>query len=129
MMKPDKTILVIEDDAVLRSALVDKLKHDGFSVTSAEDGEEGLTTALAIKPDLILLDLMMPKMDGTAVMDGLRSDPWGKNVAVIILTNLDADDTIIRKIVTDQPSYYFMKADTSLEDLVIKIKEVLKISE
>lgn len=123
----DKHILVVEDDESLRSALVQKLQHDKFSVITAENGEEGLKAALESRPDLILLDLFMPKMDGAEMMDRLRTDSWGAHVPIIVLTNYNADDNIIQKVTKDHPSYYLLKVDTSPEDLVQKIKEVLSV--
>lgn len=124
-MDPRKVLLVVEDDKPLRTALVDKLRHEGFSVLEANDGEDGLTKSLTYKPNLILLDLLMPHMDGATMMDKLRADSWGKEVPIIILTNYDADDKILQKVVADLPAYYCLKASTPLEELVQKIKGVL----
>ena len=86
-----------------------------------------LAHALKDRPDLILLDLIMPKMDGMTVMNKLRQDEWGKTVPIIILTNLNMDDKIMRGVSKDEPAYYLMKAEVKLEDIVAKVREVLKI--
>lgn len=128
-MDPKKTVLIIEDDPALRLALTEKLTDSGFAVLEAGDGKEGITIALAKKPDLILLDLLMPKMDGPTTMHHIRQDAWGKHVPFIIFTNFDADDKILRKVGDNQPSFYLIKAETSLDEIVSKIKDVLQITD
>src|SRR3989344_7077543 len=125
-----KKILVIEeieDDASLRNVLHDKFSLEGFSVLEAKDGEEGLTIALREHPDLILLDIVMPKMDGLTMMKKLReANEWGKHVPIILLTNLNADNDRINQAITDnQPAYYLVKSNWSMEELVEKIRERL----
>jgi DNA-binding response OmpR family regulator len=119
-------LLLVEDDKMLRTALVEKLTHEGFVVSEASDGQEGLQKSLSLRPDLILLDLLMPIMNGTVMLDNLRQHEWGKTVPVIILTNHDADDHIIQNVVANQPAYYCIKANTPLEELVEKVKVVLE---
>jgi len=120
-----KKILIIEDDKFLSEMYATKLKEAGFEVEAAYDGEEGLYAAEEFNPDLILLDILMPKMDGVQVMKKLREDSWGKNVPVILLTKLDLDDQKLREIVQYGAAYYLVKRDWSLEDVVKKVKEVL----
>lgn len=126
----NKKILVIEeveDDKSLRNVLHDKFALEGFSVLEAKDGEEGLTTALREHPDLILLDIVMPKMDGLTMLKKLRqTNEWGKKVPIILLTNLSADDDKINQAITDnEPAYYLVKSNYTIEDLVEKIRERL----
>lgn len=126
----NKKILVIEeveDDASLRNVLHDKFSMEGFSVLEAKDGEEGLMIALREHPDLILLDIVMPKMDGLTMMKKLRqADEWGKRVPIILLTNLNADDDKINRAITEnEPAYYLVKSDWKIDDLVEKIRERL----
>ena len=83
-----KKILVIEDEEPLLNALSAKLQTEGFEVLEAENGEDGLKLALKKHPDLILLDIILPKMDGITVLENLRENAWGKTVQVIILSNL-----------------------------------------
>ncbi len=125
-MKKVLIVEVVDDEAPERSALRDKLTQSGFSILEAKDGEEGLKIALREHPDVILLDIVMPKMDGMVVLHKLRQDEWGKKASVIILTNYDANDPILFNVVRDQPSYYFLKANTPLENLLEKIQELLK---
>jgi len=124
----DKKILVIEeveDDATLRNVLHDKLSLEGFKILEAKNGREGLATALREHPDLIVLDLAMPEMDGITMMGKLRqANAWGKKVPIIILTNLSVDnESINQAIADDEPAYYLVKSNWSMADLVEKIKE------
>lgn len=124
-----KRILVVEDEQLTRQALVDELTGEGFEVLEAANGEEGLNMALGEHPDLVLLDIVMPKMDGITVMSKLREDVWGKNVPIIMLTVLDSDDAILEKIVENKPAYYLIKKnELHVEEIVAKVKEKLGIS-
>ena len=119
------SILIIEDDEILREMYKDKISANGFAVTVAVDGEEGLRLALQNHPDLILLDLMMPKMDGTKVMEALRADSWGQNVPIIVLTNLNVDGDVLNKIIKDHPAYCMMKVGVTPEEVLAKAREIL----
>ncbi|HEY4515869.1 MAG TPA: response regulator [Candidatus Paceibacterota bacterium] len=126
----DKKVLVIEeieDDASLRNVLHDKLNLEGFRVLDAQNGASGLAIALREHPDLILLDIKMPDMDGITMMKKLReTNEWGKNVPIILLTNLSPDDEKINQAIADnEPAYYLVKADLKIGDLVEKIKDRL----
>ena len=124
----DKKILVVEDDKSLRKAIVEKLTFNGFKTTGAVDGEEGMRLCLDWKPDLVMLDLLLPKMDGINVLKGLRAN-FGKELPVIILTNVEPNDKMISDVIEYQPSYYFVKSDTELDNLVSKIRETLHLNE
>lgn len=121
----EKTILIIEDEEAMRLALRDMIGFEGFSVLEANDGIEGLATALARHPDLILLDILMPKMDGLEMLHKLRKDTWGKNVPVIVLTNV-GDKEEIAQAVEGNVFEYFVKTDIKITDVIAKIKERLK---
>ena len=120
-----KTILIVEDEVPLKTALNDKLSREGFNVLVAKDGEEGLQIAVINHPDLILLDLIMPKMDGLSMMKKLRAESdWGKRVPIIILTNLSPDEEKINKGITeDMPAYYLVKTNLGVSDVIEKVKE------
>lgn len=118
----------MEDDRILNKALCIKLKSEGFEVINAFDGKEGIKSAMVHTPSLIILDIVMPEMSGTQMLDKLRESAWGKTVPVIFLTNLEATDTILEKIIHDQPSYYLIKANTPLEELTDKIHTILDTS-
>ncbi|HSD98762.1 MAG TPA: response regulator [Patescibacteria group bacterium] len=126
MAEEKKIVLVVEDEVPMLQVLRDKLRESGFATFQARDGEEGLSLALAHHPDVILLDLLMPKMDGMTMMSKLRQDVWGKKVPVIILTNVSADtDATIKAIIAYQPAYYLVKSDVKLDGIVEKIQSVL----
>lgn len=127
-MDDKKKILIVEDEAPLRKALEEKFIQKGFATITGANGDEGLRHALTDHPDIILLDNLMPIMDGMTVLKKLREDNWGKTVPVILLTNFDATDEILRHISHDQPSYYLIKSDVKLEEIVEKVYDCLKIS-
>ena len=120
----NKKILVVEDEEAMLSALREKLSASGFGVIEAKNGEDGIRLALEAKPDAIILDIVMPKMNGMEMLTKLREDGWGKKVPVIILTNLGADEQITSKVAATEPAYYLMKMDYSLTDIVEKVKSL-----
>lgn len=122
--QPKHTILIVEDEVSLRNALCNKLMREGFNILEAKNGEEGLEVALREKPDLILLDIVMPKMDGMAMLTKLREDQWGKDAKVIMLTNLSDNDKIAKSL-ENGAFEYLVKTDWKLEDVVAKVRERL----
>lgn len=131
MDKIDKKIvvLIVEDEKILSNTLEDRLISEGFSVIKAFDGEEGLTVALKNHPDLILLDLLMPKVDGLTMFKKLRTDTWGEYVPVIILTNSDSSSKVAEAMAIGHTETfeYILKTSLSLEGVVAKIKKRLNI--
>ena len=124
-MENKKTILVVEDEISLLNALCDKLTRENFAVLEAKNGEEGLEVALREHPDLILLDIIMPVMDGITMLKKLREDAWGKNAKVIILTNLSDNEKMAEAL--EQKSHeYLVKSDWKIEDVVAKVRERLE---
>ena len=101
------------------------LTERGYEVIEAQDGRQGLELAISQHPDLILLDIKMPVMDGIGMLKELRKVEGGRHTKVIMLTNLEPDDKIIGEMVEDQPSYYIVKSDIQFMDLLEKIKELL----
>jgi DNA-binding response OmpR family regulator len=87
-----KTILIVEDDQSIQTMYKMKLGRAGFHILLANNGQQGLDSALAHHPDLILLDLMMPEMDGETMLMKLREDNWGESAKVIVLTNISRDE-------------------------------------
>lgn len=126
-----KTILIVEDETLQLKSLSDKFADEGFRVLKARNGEEGLTAALKECPDIILLDILMPIMDGMTMLKNLREkNSWGKSVPVIMLTNLDADDEkIMKDIVSTEPVYYLVKSRWSLDEIAEKVRERLAESQ
>lgn len=114
-----QSILIVEDEVSLRNALRDKFLREDFHIFEARDGEEGLAVALREHPDLILLDIVMPKMDGMTMLGKIRADVWGKNAKVIVLTNLS-------DVGITYDSYdYLVKSDWKIDDVVAKVRERL----
>lgn len=126
-MQNAKNILIVEDELSVMNMLRNKLMREGFRVQEAMNGKDGLKIALKVHPDLILLDLLMPKMDGMNMLKKLREEnEWGRNVPVIILTNLTTDyDEQLEFITQTKPIYYMVKSDWDIVDVVEKIKESL----
>lgn len=121
-----KRILIIEDETTLQRALMEYLMEEGFETVSAMDGAKGLELAKTQSPDLILLDIILPKMDGFAVLEGIKSDPNTKNIPVILLTNLESPEDI-QKAFDKGATTYLVKSDFKLEEIFTKIKETLKM--
>lgn len=122
-----KKILIIEDELPLLKALVQKFTKENFSIFEATDGLEGFKTAIVEHPDLILLDILMPRMDGLTMLSNLRKNAWGATVPVIILTNIGANTKVLDNIIKNQPAYYFLKSKIKLEKIVEKARDVLNI--
>lgn len=117
-------ILLVEDDRFLRKAAEAVLKKHGFTVQTAADGEEGLAAARAALPDLILLDLIMPKMPGFAVLEALKADAATASVPVIVMSNLGQDADIARATGSGAAAY-FIKSNTALGTLVEHVRRLL----
>ena len=127
-MNPNKgkKILVIEDEATLQKALNEVLSEEGYNVVSSLDGLRGLELAKEEIPDLILLDIILPKMDGFEVLKRIKEDNKISQIPVIILTNL-SDLNDIQKALDLGATTYLVKADFHIEDVLKKIKKVLDI--
>ncbi|MDP3962892.1 MAG: response regulator [bacterium] len=123
-----KKILIIEDDLVLSQTISANLIHEGLDIEImlAHDGEEGLASALSAKPDLILLDIILPKMDGITMLNALRKDEWGKGVPVIVLSNLSAPENVTAAVIDDVREY-LVKVDWKIADVVKRVREMLKL--
>jgi len=122
MTQKGKIILVIEDEEPLRRVLKDILTVEGYSIIETKDGVEGLEVALKEHPDLILLDIVMPKMDGLEMLKKLRTDEWGKKAPVIVLTNL-SDNEDVAKAMENDAFEYFVKTDIKIDEVIAKIRE------
>ena len=124
MDKLPKRILIAEDDRFLRKAAEVTLKRHGFTVLTASDGHDALQMARAEMPDLLLLDLIMPKLQGFEVLRTLKQDPATEGIPVIVLSNLSqAGD--VQQAMDGGAVAYFVKADLSLQALVERVEEAL----
>ncbi len=117
-------IMVVEDDASLREIYSIRITAEGYEVVSAGDGEEALAMAVREKPDLILSDVMMPKISGFDMLDILRSTPETSGIKVVMMTALSAEDQRQRgeRLGADR---YLVKSQVGIEDVVNTIHEVL----
>ncbi len=120
-----KTILLIEDESALQKTFGEILKQEGYETVSALNGDIGLKLAKLKKPDLILLDLVLPKMHGFEVLKALKEDKETKNIPVIVLTNLEEIEDV-EKAIELEATTYLVKAQYSLEEVVAKIKKALE---
>ncbi|MFH1181271.1 MAG: response regulator [bacterium] len=120
-----KTILFIEDESTLQKVVGDNLAQENYEVISALDGEIGLRLAKDRRPDLILLDLILPRINGFEVLKKLKEDQKTKEIPVIVLTNLEgmAD---INKVLELGATTYLVKAQYSLAELTAKIKNIIR---
>jgi DNA-binding response OmpR family regulator len=119
-------ILVVEDDKYLAGAYRTKLLKMAFDVKTAADGEEALEILKEYKPDLILLDLVMPRKDGFTTLEEIKKNEQWKDIPVLIATNLGQKEDIDRGMKLGAVDY-LVKTDTSVDDFVNKVKSILKV--
>lgn len=119
-----RKILIIEDDKSLQNALAEMLTQEKYEIVSAFDGEEGLKKVKDEKPDLVLLDIILPKKDGYEVLAEIKKGEE-KNIPVLILTNLEEIDNV-QKALDLGATTFMVKSDFSLKDVLEKVKENLK---
>jgi len=120
-----KRILLVEDDRFLRRACEASLRQRGFTVIAATDGEEGLRLARADHPDLILLDLLMPKLSGVEVLRALKADPDTKGIPVLILSNSSREQDV-SEVASLGAVDYWVKANLSLKELGERVARLLE---
>lgn len=122
-----KKILIVEDEPALLRVLSDKFTNEGFSILEAKNGLTGLKMALEEKPEVILLDILMPELDGMEMMRRLReANTYGKSVPIVILTNLDADEKITWAVAKDEPAYYLIKSNVDMDEIVEKVNQAVE---
>ena len=127
MENEQKSILIVEDDELLLKILHDEFAKSNMKVILAHNGEEGLEAALSQHPSIILIDILMPKMDGITMLQKIREDVDGKNIPAIILTNVNDTETVIKALETG--AYDFLvKSDWDPQDLVKRVKEKIGIT-
>lgn len=123
-MEKSKKILIVDDEELVVKALTRKLNEEGFEVYAAYDGDEALLKVLESKPDLILLDIIMPKLDGISVLKKLKASDETKDIPVIILTNL-YDDKRIEEVLRTGNTDYLIKVEYPVNEIIRKVKEKL----
>ncbi|MFH1286963.1 MAG: response regulator [Candidatus Magasanikbacteria bacterium] len=119
-----KKIAIIEDEETLVKALEAELQHSGYETISAPDGKSGISLIEKEQPNLILLDILMPKLDGFAVLEKIKKEHTTKKIPVIMLSNLGHENDI-KKAMEMGAEDYFVKSSTNLQDLPKKIKKYL----
>jgi DNA-binding response OmpR family regulator len=125
-MDKDKAhILLVEDDVFLSNIYQKKFEMEGFKISTADNGEKGLADAKRKKPDIILLDVLLPKLDGFAVLEKLKEDPATKEIPVILLTNLGQKDDV-KKGLESGAADYLIKAHFKPSEVVDKVKKILQ---
>jgi CheY-like chemotaxis protein len=126
--KSNYKILIVDDDKLMQEILTDRLSREPeFRIFTANNGREGLNAISVDYPDLILLDVQMPIMDGVAMMKEVRQNHNFDDIKVIFLTNFDTDESILKEISEYKPSFYLIKANTNMEDVSRRVKEALGI--
>lgn len=120
-------VLIVEDEKMLADMYGTKFEMEGFAVSKANDGEAGLAMVKSVVPDMILLDVIMPKLDGFAVLKAIRADASIRDIPVILLTNLGQDEDI-KKGKELGANDYFVKANHTPAEVVTKVKQSLNIA-
>ena len=120
-------IAIIEDDPVISQMYRMKFESDGFEVQLALNGEQGISLVESFNPDIVLLDLQMPVMDGEEALSIIRSKPWGKKIPVIILTNVGLEEAP-KSLKTMGVESYIVKANLTPRQVVQQVKDALKIA-
>lgn len=123
--KPAKTFLIVEDDELLLRALYITFHNSGYIIATAEDGDTAFKMTLRLKPDAVLLDLLLPKVNGFEFLKNIKADPVTKSIPVIVLSNL-GDKESIEKAKALGATDYFIKSNTSLDGLKKIIEKILR---
>lgn len=121
-------IVLVEDDQILSKIMKEELTEAGFELIQAFDGQQGLEAIKSHKPALVLLDIMMPKMDGFQALEIMKKDPEIKDIPVLILTVLDEEENTAKGMALGAAGYMIKSKDIhSVADVTGKVKEFLKI--
>jgi DNA-binding response OmpR family regulator len=126
MQKEKAYILLVEDDTFLAGIYQKKFEMEGFKISVADNGEKGVVDAKKKKPDLILLDILLPKLDGFGVLQKLKQDPETKKIPVILLTNLGQKDDVEKGLEAGAVDY-LIKAHFKPSEIVDKVKQILHL--
>lgn len=124
MDKPN--VLIVEDDESIRTMYETAMKSAGLSTLVAQNGSEGVQIALEHHPDVILMDIMMPEMDGHEAMQKIRLDVWGKKAKVVFLTNFTDAENVIRAV-GEGSEEYIVKSHTEVKDVVNKVRTAMNM--
>jgi len=119
-------VLLVEDDTFLANIYKTKFEMEGFKITVSDNGEKGFNDAKKKKPDIILLDILLPKMDGFAVLEALKKEESVKDIPVVLLTNLGQKDDVEKGLEMGAVDY-MIKAHFKPSEIVAKVIEVLSL--
>jgi DNA-binding response OmpR family regulator len=122
---PKKKVLIVEDEKLLANALESKFKHENFDVLKAENGQLGLEIIMTSHPDIVLLDLMMPVMDGKTMLHKLREIPEFKALPVVVLTNAGEVDNMRETKTFDNASAFLIKSNVNPDDILQVVRDAL----
>lgn len=117
-------ILIVEDDSFLAGIYQKKFEMEGFKVSISENGEKGLVDIQKKKPDVVILDILLPKLDGFAVLEKIKKDPECKKIPILMLTNLGQKDDV-EKAMQNGAAGYLIKAHFKPSEVVDKVKAVM----
>ena len=120
-------VLIVEDDVFLAQIYQKKFDMEGFKVTMADNGEKGWMEAKKKKPDIVLLDILLPKIDGFAVLDKMKADPETANIPVILLTNLGQKEDVEKGLERGAQDY-LIKAHFKPSEVVAKVRKLLNLA-
>lgn len=120
-----KKILIVEDDELMLRMYQKLFSYVGFETVVSKDGEEGLSLALSEKPKLIVLDIMMPKINGLDVLKALKENPETKNIPVVLLTNL-SDDAVLTDAFRLGATGYLIKSQIANNELIDEVKQYVE---
>ena len=121
-----KHILLVEDDVFLSGIYKKKFEMEGFKISTADNGEKGLADTKKKQPDIVLLDILLPKLDGFAVLEALKADAETKEIPVILLTNLGQKDDVEKGIEMGAVDY-LIKVHFKPSEVVEKVRKVLNL--
>ena len=124
-MSDNKKVLIVEDDEFLRSLAAKRLEKEGYSVEVALDGETAYPKAVEVMPSMILLDLLLPGIDGFGVLEKIRADEKTKDIPVVVFSNLGQKEDI-EKAKKLGANDFLIKANFTLDDVTAKVKEYLE---
>jgi DNA-binding response OmpR family regulator len=119
------TVLIVEDDESIRELYADAFSIAGINVLKAENGSEGVELALKHHPDAILMDIMMPVMNGHAAVNAIRKDSWGKTAKVIYLTNMSDAENIVHAVEQGSDEY-IIKANASIKEVLSQVRMAMR---
>ncbi len=117
-------ILIVEDTESILELYTTAFTNAGFGVLKAKNGEEGVKLALIHHPDAILMDIVMPGMNGHDAVEKIRLDPWGRDAKVVFLTNMSDAENVVRAVENGSDEY-IVKANTDVKEVVNKVRMVI----